>query len=558
MIRHIHIRDFVLIDSLDLELDPGMTVLTGETGAGKSILVDAIGMVLGDRADSAAVRHGAKQAEITVTLDVSGSEAVRGWLAEQALDTEEECILRRIIGADGRSRAFLNGSPATLQSLRELGEMLVDIHGQHAHQSLARRDVQRGLLDSRAGHDALLAETAACHARFTEFTRRLASLSGDADARLARIEILRFQTEELRALDPEEGEYAALDGEQQRLAHAGQLIGTASDAYEALDGGDEGAVLPRIHRITQDIVRAADHDAALKPVAELLDSAGIQLGEAADVLNRYRDRIELDPERLAFVEERLSATYALARKHRARPETLPALRRELDGELGALEDRSCDREGLEREAAAAHAAFLDAARRLSGARRQAAARLAEAVTGAMQTLGMQGGIFEISVEADETDSHAWGIDRIEFRVSANPGIPAEPLSRVASGGELSRISLAVQIICAGGAGIPTLIFDEVDAGIGGGIAEIVGRHLRTLGESRQVLCVTHLPQVAAQAHHHLRVGKQKGETATRTLIESLAGKARTEEVARMLGGVEITARTRAHAKELLQAGAMNG
>lgn len=550
MLTHIHIRDFAIIDELSLELAPGMTVLTGETGAGKSILVDALGLVLGDRADPSVVRQGADRAEVSVQMDISGEAAAAHWLREQGMD-DQECLLRRVVGRDGRSRAWINGSPTTLQSLRTLGEMLVDIHGQHAHQSLMRREVQRRILDDYADHPQRVQAMAETYTHWHRLQRRLEGLSGEQEAREARRELLRFQVEELDGLDPAPGEWQQLEEEHHRLAHTGRLLEVAETAYQALYAAD-GSVESTLGHTCSELEQLQGLDHRLDEPRQLLTSAQIQIREACDGLRRYADGLEADPARLQHVEGRMAAFQDLARKHRVEPEALPQVREDLAAELETLEGETGDLASLEQETAKALEACREAADALSQSRRTAAGTFSEAVTRAMQALGMEGGRFECAVEpAQEARLTPQGMDQITFRISANPGQPLQPLARVASGGELSRISLAIQMIAARALPTATLIFDEVDTGIGGGVAEVVGRQLRTLGAHRQVLCVTHLPQVAAQGHHHLQVCKEKGRDHTETRIRPLEREQRVEELARMLGGLEITRQTLAHAREMM-------
>ena len=553
MLTHIHIRNFAIIDELDLDLSAGMTALTGETGAGKSIVVDALGLVLGDRADSAVVRHGAAKADISVSVDLTDLPAAREWLAANDLEADDECLLRRVISHDGRSRIYINGSPSTLQLVRDLGNLLVDIHGQHEHQSLLRRDMQRELLDDFAGNGKLRRAVADAFGRWKALRERLDSLTLAGDERQSRVELLRFQVGEFEALDLQPDEYEALSEEHQRLAHAGRLLEAAEQGYAALYDAEEQSIHSLLGHQIHDLTEAAGLDTALKEPLELITSAQIQLHEAADALRHYADGMDLDPERLAFVDERLGLLHDLARKHRVAPQELTAHFEQLAAELAELEGDSYDVEALERDLATAALAYREAAEQLRDSRIKAARELNQGVTEAMQGLGMEGGHFEIAVSPDDDDRFAaHGLDDVEFQVSANPGQPIQPLAKVASGGELSRISLAIQMIAARSVTVPTMVYDEVDTGIGGAVAEVVGRQLRRLGESRQVLCVTHLPQVAAQAHHHLQVAKRKGRDTTQTRIESLRDTQRIEEIARMLGGVELTEQTLAHAEEMIE------
>ncbi len=553
MLTHILIRDFAIIERLELDLDAGMTALTGETGAGKSILVDAIGLVLGDRADSSVVRAGTDRAEISVTLDLENIPNAQNWLAERDLDTGEECVVRRVIGQDGRSRAYINGSPATLLMLRELGEQLVNIHGQHAHQALGHRDHQRDVLDLQAGHVDALQTLAGQYRAWQQLRERLDALSLADDQRQERLDFLNFQVEELQAAAPIAGEFAELSEQHERLAHAGQLLENVQQAHMLLFDAD-----PDAHGLLTQALGALEeasrHDAALGASVELLRNAQIEIDEAAGELRHYLDGLQLDPERLDAVETRIAQLQSLARKHRCAPEELAERLAELSTELDGLTHADARRAELARELEASETAWRMQAKKISEARRKSAGILEATVTEAMQTLGMEGGRFAIAIDsAQDSPPTAHGCDRIEFKVSANPGQPLQPLAKVASGGELSRISLAVQLAATDDRRIHTLIFDEVDSGIGGGVAEVVGRMLRALGGSHQVLCVTHLPQVAAQAHHHLAVSKIKGSESTQTQILSLAEPAtRVEELARMLGGVRMTDQTRAHAEEMLR------
>lgn len=553
MLTHIHIRNFAIIDELDLDLSAGMTALTGETGAGKSIVVDALGLVLGDRADSAVVRHGAAKADISVTFDVSALSAAREWLEQNDLEADDECLLRRVVSHDGRSKIYINGSPSTLQLVRELGNRLVDIHGQHEHQSLLRREMQRELLDDFADNKALRAAVSDAYTRWKALRERLDSLALAGDERQARVELLRFQVGELDALDLRSDEYDAISEEHQRLAHAGRLLEIAETGYAALYDAEEQSIHSLLGHQIHDLGEAAELDPALREPLELLNSAQIQLREAADALRHYADGMDLDPERLAFLDERLGLMHDLARKHRIKPEELPAHHERLSAELAELEGDAFDVEAIEADLGKADSDYQDAAEKLRTSRIKAARELNQGVTEAMQGLGMEGGHFEIAVSPHDDERYAaHGMDDIEFQVSANPGQPIQPLAKVASGGELSRISLAIQMIAARSVTVPTLVYDEVDTGIGGAVAEVVGRQLRRLGETRQVLCVTHLPQVAAQAHHHLQVAKKKGRDTTQTRIETLQDTQRIEEIARMLGGVELTEQTLAHAEEMIQ------
>ena len=552
MLTHIYIRDFAIIETLDLELQTGMTALTGETGAGKSILVDAIGLVLGDRADSGVVRYGADTAEITLSVDVSSAPTAKAWLEEQALDTDDVCILRRVISAAGKSRAWINGSPSNLTMLRQLGEQLVEIHGQHEHQSLMKKDKQRHLLDDFADTESLLTQVEKAYQSWKQVNNKLEALSSQSSDYQAKLDLLRFQTQELNDLQLVEGEVQSLDKEYARLSNAGQLIETSSRSILQLYDDDEQSVYSQLSHILVDIEQQKALDDAFNEPYELLLSAQIQVQEATELLRQYQDSIELDPERLDWVEKRVSLIHHLARKHHSSSEELYDKWNALSAELAALEGDDYDLDALEAKCQQMREAYLKKAKILSNKRQKMAKKLSQGVSEAMQALGMQGGVFRVNVEfLEDAQMTMHGMDHIEFEVSANPGQPLKPLVKVASGGELSRISLAIQMIAAQQVTLPALIFDEVDSGIGGGTAEVVGQQLRSIGNNLQVLCVTHLPQVASQAHHHYKVTKVKGKSSTSTGMIKLEFDDRVEEIARMMGGVEITQSTLTLATEML-------
>lgn len=552
MLTRIHIRDFAIIDELELEFGPGMSVLTGETGAGKSILIDALGLVLGDRADAGTVRSGADRAEITLALDIEQRDDARAWLDEHGLEENGECLLRRVISRDGRSRAYINGSPAALQLLRQFGEMLVDIHGQHEHQSLLRNITQRELLDAHAANSARLRRLTEIYHELRSLREKVSGFTEQAREREDRIDLLRFQSRDLTQLALVEGEFETLGEEHRRLAHADQLRDATSRAYLALYENDEGTVDGQLSQVITDLESLSKLDDAISEPLDLLTAAQAQLREAASLLRRYTDGLVLDPQRFAWVEARIADIHTLARKHRLGPEEIPARQTALEAELAILESPEYDLERLNQRLRVLADDYQAAAQAVHCARASAAENLGSAVSTAMQDLGLAGGRFEIRVDFDDAREIApSGLDRIEFLVSANPGQPLRPLAKVASGGELSRISLAIQIIAANDLSIPTLIFDEVDSGIGGAVAEVVGRQLRSLSGQRQVLCVTHLPQVAAQTHHHYQVSKAIRGHGTQTRVALLDDLQKIDEIARMLGGLEMTAKTRAHAQEMI-------
>lgn len=553
MLIRLSVRDFAIVDALELEFERGFTALTGETGAGKSILVDALELALGARAEATAVRAGAERAEVAAEFAIEPLPAVGAWLRERALEGDEgRVLLRRVIDRSGRSRAFVNGAAATVQQLGELGELLVDIHGQHAHQSLVRAAAQRDLLDAHAGLTGATREVGAAYREWQRLARLRAEQETHAAARAAEREQLAWQVDELAKLAPRPGEWDEIQAEQSRLAHAASLIDGARAALEALSESD-GAASAAVAAAASRLRALTGYDAGLAEPVALLDGAAAQIEEAAHALRRYADRVELDPARLADVERRLDALHSTARKFRVGPESLSDTAERLAARLAAL-DAVSDPEALREQEAAAKGRYGELATKLSAARRHAAARLARQVTGAMKELAMAGGKFEIAFRPLEGGS-AQGNETVELLVSTNPGVEPRALAKVASGGELSRISLALQVITAKAAAVPTLVFDEVDSGIGGAVAEVVGRKLGLLGAERQVLCVTHLAQVAAQADHQWSVAKLTVNGATRSRVTVLAADARVEEVARMLGGMKVTDTSRSHAREMLRSAA---
>ncbi|MGH8283601.1 MAG: DNA repair protein RecN [Gammaproteobacteria bacterium] len=552
MLTHIAIRDFAIIDTLELDLGQGMSVLTGETGAGKSILVDALGLVLGDRADADVIRHGAERAEISAEFDVRSLPRINKWLQEQDLSADGECILRRIIGRDSRSRGQINGHSAPLQLLKELGEQLVDIHGQHEHQSLLRPAAQLALLDGFANQGELLERIAKLYDDWKTARERLVELHSAAENRDNRLELLRHQVSELDALALQAGEITRLDEEHRRLANSGKLLEGAQSALNRLYENEEVSVYQMLHQVLSTLSSMSELDPQLKNVCETLVNAQVQVSDASETLRHYVANADLDPQRLEWVEVRMGSIHDLARKHHVEPDALPDVHAKLQTELHELEHADVALQELEAELARLQDTYRKTATQLSRQRTRVAADLIRSITSVMQELGMPGGRFAIELRTDPERFTAHGIDLAEFQVSANKGQPVKPMAKVASGGELSRIALAIQVVAAQASAIPCMIFDEVDAGIGGGVAEIVGRRLRSLGKKRQVLCVTHLPQVASQAHHHLRVVKETRGNNTLTHIEALEDKkTQIDELARMLGGVEITETTRKHAREMI-------
>lgn len=554
MLTSLQIRDFAIIDGVEIEWRAGLTVLTGETGAGKSIVVDALQLLAGGRAGVEVVRHGAERAEVSATFDVvQGPRELKRWLEEQSISCEGELTVRRVVGSDGRSRAYLNGQAAPVQLLRELGNILIDIHGQHEFQSLVRASAQRELLDGFGRLESLTAQVGIAQRVWLEILNRTLALEGRAHDRESRLELLRHHARELEALQLGPCEFEELMEESSRLANHGRLAAGAQAALLQLFEEDDGSAHASASRALTALKSLAALDPKLASAATLVEEAGIQIREAARELQHYLDSLDVDTGRLDHVESRLAAIEDLARKHRVTPRELHGRVRTLGEELEALERADTDLVGLRKDQAASLASYRTLAQQLSARRTTVARQLSKDITLRMQSLGMTGGRFQVEITPlTEAEPAVHGIDQIEFRVTANPGQPLRPLAKVASGGELSRLSLAVQVSCAA-RDRRCMIFDEVDAGIGGAVAEIVGRELRALGERGQVICVTHLPQVASQGHQHLRVTKVSDGRSTRTSLAPLAPTQRVDELARMLGGVEVTAKAREHAGEMLRA-----
>ncbi|MBI5937304.1 MAG: DNA repair protein RecN [Betaproteobacteria bacterium] len=548
MLRSLNIVEFILVERLEIEFGPGFCVLTGETGAGKSILLDALGLALGGRAEAGMVRKGADKAEVVAEFDCGQLTALQAWLAENDLRGDPGvCLLRRTLEAGGRSRAYINGSPVTLQQLKEVGERLVDIHGQHAHYSLLKPAVQRQILDGYADAEPLVEAVARCFRAWGEAKQRRQEAEQRLQGSLAERERLAWTVEELTALRFNAEEWQALQEGHGRLAHAAELLAGVQAAHAIL-AGEDGGVLARVKAAQGSLADLAQLDSRLAEPMKLLESGAIELDEAAHELLRYADRVELDPVALAQAEARLAAITSAANKFRVKPSELPHLLASAQAQLIELEQLS-DPAGLAEAERAAEADYRTQAQALSARRKAGAGRLAQAVGQAMQGLAMQGGRLAVELKPGEPGSH--GLESVEFLVSPHAGQGLHALAKTASGGELSRIGLALQTVLSAVSGAPTLIFDEVDAGIGGGVAEVVGRMLAELGQGRQVLCVTHLPQVAARAGTHYSVSKAGRGAALASHVKLLDAQERVEEVARMLGGVKITETTRRHAGEML-------
>ncbi|MCR4304445.1 MAG: DNA repair protein RecN [Gallionella sp.] len=558
MLKFLSIRDFVIVSSLELNFSSGFTALTGETGAGKSILIDALSLALGERGDASMVRNGCERAEVAAEFDITALADMQAWLREQELEGDDGvCLLRRVLDAGGRSRGFINGRSATLQQMREAGDRLLDIHGQHAHQSLLRPDAQRLLLDGYAGIVDAAEKVAALYRGWQTLRSRRISLSENADAVAAERELLKFQGNELQGLGFNAAEWDVLQADHARLAHAASLLETAGFGLETLSEADT-ACLAQLNALTARIRDGMQHDAGLGETLRMLESAQAELQEAVYALRHYQQRLDTDPQRLREQEQRIQSVMDAARKYRVAPEQLDAALQRIKARLAEL-GGDADLAGLEQQEKSAQQSYVAAAQALSAARKKSAGKLAREITAALQTLAMPGGSFAVALlplaQVDGISGNAYGLEAIEFQVAANPGVPLRSMAKVASGGELSRISLAIQVAASRIASVPTLIFDEVDSGIGGRVAEIVGQLLKKLGKDYQVICVTHLPQVAATADHQWQVSKAVEGGATLSHIAVLDGEQRVEEIARMLGGVKITDTTRKHAAEMLGAAA---
>ncbi len=549
MLKNLIIRDFVIVDTLELGFASGFTALTGETGAGKSILIDALSLALGERGDASLVRTGCEKAEIGAEFDISGMPLLQAWLREQALEGDDGvCLLRRTVDASGRSRGFINGRSATLQQLRDAGEYLIDIHGQHAHQSLIRPDAQRNLLDDHAGLGKLTEEVANAFKNWQTLHQRRLQMEQNAEAVAAERELLSFQRRELETLNFAAAEWEALQADHARLSHAASLLETAQFGVDVLSDSDT-ACLAQLNALTARMRTGLEFDTGLQDTLTMLESAQNELQEAVYALRHYQQKLDTDPQQLRQQEQRMADVVEAARKNRVPPEQLPEV---LAGIVARLDElgSTADLAELAKQDEAARGVYLDAARKLSEERITAAETLSAEITAAMQTLAMQGGQFSVAL-LPLNEGNAHGLEVVEFQVAVNKGTPLRSLAKVASGGELSRISLAVQVAASRAASVPTLIFDEVDSGIGGRVAEIVGSLLRQLGKHHQVMCVTHLPQVAAQANAQWQVSKASQAGKTLSCVNVLGETERIEEIARMLGGVTITETTRKHAAELL-------
>lgn len=553
MLAQLTISNFAIVRELEIDFQRGMTAITGETGAGKSIAIDALGLCLGGRAEADMVRQGAARADICARFSLKDTPSAQRWLTDNQLDDGNECLLRRVISSDGRSRGFINGTAVPLSQLRDLGQALIQIHGQHAHQLLLKPEHQKTLLDAYAGEPLLMQNMAQHYRQWHQSCRALAQHQQLAQEREARRELLQYQLKELNEFAPVSGEYEQIDEEYKRLANSGQLLSTSQQALLMLADGEENNLQSQLYTARQLMTELMEMDDKLSGVSVMLEEAAIQISEASDELRHYCDRLDLDPNRLHELEQRLSRQISLARKHHLAPEELPVFHQQLLAEQQLLDQQESDQDELSEAVSVHYAAALSCAQQLHARRTHFANELSGLITDSMHTLSMPHGRFSIEIQFNPDHLTAEGADRIDFRVRTNPGQPVQPLGKVASGGELSRIALAIQVITARKMDTPALIFDEVDVGISGPTAAVVGKMLRQLGESTQVMCVTHLPQVAGCGHQHFYVSKETDGAMTETHMQPLDKRARLQELARLLGGSEVTRNTLANAKELLAA-----
>ncbi|MEA3406436.1 MAG: DNA repair protein RecN [Pseudomonadota bacterium] len=548
MLQELSIQNLALIEKLNLNFNTGFTTLTGETGAGKSILLDALGLALGERADSSLVRYNTPRADVTAIFDIAQLPQVQSWLAEQELDDEDLCMLRRTVNAEGRSKAYINGRPIPASNLKSLGNLLIDIHGQHEHQSLLSSHQQLNLLDAYANHPEQLQQTQQTYQAWLKLSKRFETLQNAQTDFQSRLDLLNFQLSEFEEVNPIEGEFAELSEQQSKLSHANEIKQACSLCYDNLEG-DSGAT-DRLQTALSALEEIVEFSPELKGTIQQLNSSLIDIQEVASEIQHHSEQIELDPNQLQMLDERLHLLFGLAKKYSIEPEELVTKDQQIQQDLNALEHSDTELENLKIEIEQAWSVYENAAQSLHQSRQKSANALSKTVTEAMHTLGMPNGLFE--VQLSNATPTAKGIDKADFLVTANKGQPLQPLAKVASGGELSRISLAIQVATAEVASLPTLIFDEVDVGIGGGIAEVVGKKMQQLGEHKQILSITHLAQVASHGHSHLRIEKHTQKDSTFTNVVKLETEERIEELARMMGGLTVTEQTLGHAKEMLE------
>ena len=552
MLLSININNYTLVETLEIEFSGGTTAITGETGAGKSLVLDALGMALGDRADTGTIRHGKDRTEITATFDVKGLEEANSWLDEHDFSADEQCILRRIYTVEGRSRGYINGQSCTMQQLQQLGEMLTDIHSQHEHQSLLRRETHRKLLDDYASASDLATQVAGDYRHWHAAHKKLTGLMERSDELIARKDLLSFQVNELQQLDLDPDSLIKLETEQQTLANAEQILQESQSVLAICDQNEGFNVRDGLNRALSALAGLKHKPEALSNAEELLQSGLIQIEEATREIESHVDRFEADPQRLQQVEEQLAVIFQLARKHRVNSDQLAETLTELETELQSLQDGGESIDALQQQLTELASAYEASAQKLSAVRQQAAQTMAAEINQQLQKLSMEGAELLVQLKpVSESEFRASGLEEVEFVIATNPGQPHKPLAKIASGGELSRVSLAIQVVAAGHSKIPTLVFDEVDVGIGGSTADIVGQLLKTLGDRGQVISVTHQPQVAAHAHHHYRASKVIEANNAESLMVALDRQQRVDELARMLGGAQVTDQTLSHASELL-------
>ncbi len=550
MLRSLQVRNFAIIDEVDISFNEGMTVLTGETGAGKSILVDALSLVMGERGGPGLIRDSNKRAEYTADFDISKHKLAQNWLVQQSLDDANECILRRVINADGRSRSFINGNTVNLQTLKSLGELLVDIHGQHFHQSLGKKDIQRDLVDHFGKLLMIKDHTKKAFNDWKIQATKLSDIKNSIQDKEARIDLLEFQSNELKSLDAKPDEFESLTIEYKKIQNIEKLSSGINRTIENLQENEPHNSSNLLFDSIKTLDALLDFDSELIGAKKLLEEAEIQISEATDYLSKYSSSMDFDPERCMWLEDRINSILTISRKHRVEPNELSTLFERITNELEDLKNSESKFKQLDADTKKLKIQYEEFANNLSKERKVAAKRFSKLVTQAMSGLGMPDGIFKIELTpSKEMTQH--GIDTIDFLISANPGREPLSIAKIASGGELSRMSLAIQVIASDGSNIPTMIFDEVDSGVGGAVAEMIGIRLRELGKKRQVLCVTHLPQVASQASSHMRINKMTDGKSTKIHVTKLKEDSRIEEIARMLGGIEMTEKTREHASEML-------
>jgi len=549
MLQELSIQNLALIEKLQLQFNTGFTTLTGETGAGKSILLDALGLALGERADSALVRHNTPKADVTALFEIEHLPHIQNWLQEQELDDDMSCYLRRTVTSEGRSKAYINGYPVAANQLKTLGSFLIDIHGQHEHQTLLSGHKQLELLDAYANHPKNLSQTQQAFKAWQDLKRQLKQIEAEQADYQSKLELLSFQKNEFDEINPQANEFETLSEEQSQLSHANEIKSACEKAYTAIE--DEQGAVDSLNQAIQALEAIIEFSPSLESLITQLNSSVIEIQEAATEIQHHSEIIDLDPQQLQHVEERLSALFGLAKKYNIEAEQLVEKQQQIQDDLQRLEQSDASLETLKIELDQAWKNYLEHANKLKKSRLKAAKNLSNIVTEGMQTLGMPNGLFEVAL-TDAEQPAANGTDKVIFNVTANKGQPLQPLAKVASGGELSRISLAIQVATSEVAQLPTLIFDEVDVGIGGGIAEVVGQKMQQLGKNKQIFSITHLAQVASHGHTHLHIQKQTKNEATFTQVNALAEEDRIQELARMIGGLKVTEQTIAHAKEMLQ------